>query len=402
VSVTVNCVQPIGFAYVTNSLDDTVSTYLVDQSGALLASGGPAAGTGTGPSGAAAIVSNINGTGFLYVTNKGSNDLSIYAIDPNTGVLTAQSANTAGLVTAPATIVHGYSSSTDLYVTGVDPNDSNVYSLTASSASLSNLEKPLVLPAVPAADTALVAAQSSMFTDSGTVTTYYYLTANPNTNSLYTYQVTSGLLAATVAPPTTVGSTPTSVAALTFTYPPGTPYAGNSYGAVYVADSGDGTIASYILSEDNNNLVTAAVCKPVPTIAKANAQLAQTTISPPGATALSFVLATDLTQLYAYAATSDACLATEVPGSRPFASGATPGPLATFNVNPTVNPTFVYAVDVSATTTHVFALGPNGLTPVLQQGNPATATTGKAPSAIVLSLRPAFSFYSVNRLGRKE
>ena len=230
-----------------------------------------------------------------------------------------------------------------------------------------------------------------MFTDSGIATTYYYLTANSNTNSLYTYPITSGLLSATVAPPTTVGSTPTSVAALTFTYPVGTPYAGNTYSTVYVANSGDGTIASYILSENNSNLVTAVVCKPVPTIAKANAQLAQTTIGPT-ATSQSFVLATDSTQLYAYAATTEACLTTEVSGSRPFASGATPGPLATFNVNPTVNPTFVYAVDVGATTAHVFVLGPNGLTPVLQQGNPATATTGKAPSSIVLSVRPVFSF----------
>jgi hypothetical protein len=399
VSVTVNCVQPIGFAYVTNSLDNTVSAYLVDQSGALLASGGPAAGTGTGPSGAAAIVSNNNGTGFLYVTNKGSNDLSIYAIDPNTGALTAQSANSAGLVTAPATIVNGYSSSTDLYVTGVDPNDSNVYSLTAGSTSLSSLENPLVLPAVPAADTALVAAHASAFSDTGTSTTYYYLTANPNSNSLYTYQISSSLLAATKPPSTTVGPTPTSVAALSFIYPAGTRYATNSYSAVYVANSGDGTITSYILNQFNENLVTQASIEPAATIGQGNVlQLAQTA---------SFVLATDSTQLYAYQAQSDGLSTAslkEVTGSRPFPGGATPGPLATFYVYPNVTgvavsavavsaASAVYAVDVSGATIHVFTVTPKiGLTPVLQQGKPATATTGKAPSAIVLSLRPAFSF----------
>ena len=116
-------------------------------------------------------------------------------------------------------------------------------------------------------------------------------------------------------------------------------------------------------------------------------QLAQTSTN-----GESFVLATDSTQLYAYQAQSDGvgiASLTEVTGSKPFPGGATPGPLATFNLS---TASAVYAVDVSAATIHVFTVTPKiGLTPVLQQSTPATAATGKAPSSIVITVRPAFS-----------
>jgi hypothetical protein len=398
VTLTVNCVQPVGFAYVTNSADNTVSAYLIDQSGALLASGGPAVATGTAPSGVAGIIGNLSG--FLYVTNQGSNDLTVYAIDPNTGALT-QNASVQGLVSSPATIANGYLSN-ELYVTG-SGGASLLYSLSVTNnTSLSNLANSPIqdfVDGTPLPDTALVGAVAS----SANVFTSYALTGDRNANTLDVFPIGAGGLLGT-AQFTGVGINPTSVAALPFTYANtvyAKQYGADDFSAMYVANSGDGTITSYILSEvfvgpDNSSVIIQPSSEPAATTASKNAmQLAQVSNGLANNGLPSYLLATDTTQLYAYQAQSDGVASaslTEIAGSEPFGEGGNPGPLATLNLNPAINLMLVYAVDVSGTTIYVYKVDPKtGLTAVLQQGNPATAPTGKKPSSIAITSRPAFS-----------
>jgi 6-phosphogluconolactonase (cycloisomerase 2 family) len=77
------------FAYALESNFDNVVTYGVDPvTGALLATGLPAASTG--PSGSYPFEGTIDPTGrFLYVANEGGGTVASFSIDPSTGALTA-------------------------------------------------------------------------------------------------------------------------------------------------------------------------------------------------------------------------------------------------------------------------------------------------------------------------
>ena len=84
-------VDPMGkFAYVTNASDNTVSMYTIGSDGALTLANTPGGGntisSGKAPNGVA-----VDATGrFVYVADEGSSAISVYTIDPRTGLLTAQ------------------------------------------------------------------------------------------------------------------------------------------------------------------------------------------------------------------------------------------------------------------------------------------------------------------------
>ena len=87
-SVTVTCADYNEYAYVTNAADSTLSAYLVDATtGALSVVGAPIA-TGASPY-AIARLDLGGGSRFVFVGNEGSNDVSAFAVNSATGALTA-------------------------------------------------------------------------------------------------------------------------------------------------------------------------------------------------------------------------------------------------------------------------------------------------------------------------
>jgi DNA-binding beta-propeller fold protein YncE len=114
------------FAYITDSVN-SVSAFAIDStSGKLTSIAGSATVTGTNP-----VALTTDGTGsFLYVANRGSNDIAAFRIDPNTGALTSLGANVAAA--SPLDLASD-PSGRFLYVV----NSSGVATFTISSGSLS-------------------------------------------------------------------------------------------------------------------------------------------------------------------------------------------------------------------------------------------------------------------------
>ena len=80
-----------GYAYVTNGADNTLSAYSIDPTTGALALLGTPIATGTSPSAAAAAGAQYddpNVSGYVYVANKGSNDISAFTVNNTTGELT--------------------------------------------------------------------------------------------------------------------------------------------------------------------------------------------------------------------------------------------------------------------------------------------------------------------------
>ena len=85
-NVLVSCSQTGRFAYVANTISNTISAFTIDASSGNLAvmAGAPFADSGTQP---VALALDPNGA-FLFAVNTGSNSITSYAVDPNLGTLT--------------------------------------------------------------------------------------------------------------------------------------------------------------------------------------------------------------------------------------------------------------------------------------------------------------------------
>jgi hypothetical protein len=420
-SVVVNCVQPIGFAYVTNSGDNTVSAYLIGQTGALLPSG-PAVQAGVNPSGAAAYSGGAYSTptaGFLFVSNQGSNSLSVYTIDPNTGALTAASANTAALnITAPTSIIEGYVPSTvpsTFYIAGTKPGASQTQvsavsiGMVGTTLTLTNLSNspatnqtvgppqvPLIL-SEPAAGTDfyITAARNSVLAYPVDPATGGFLLQPPPANQSSQANVSAG-----VASPTSIAVQSIVDADLVL-----------SGADVYVADSSTNTISMFSQTSTGTVSVPATGTTTSPTIpGLGSLAIADATTSPCGsylyATGSDGVHAYSLNGIYAYPvngvcrysvnpnyAPSAGAYFTAVTNS-PFAAGGGPGPIAATreafsrsSFPDTEN--FLYVANVTDGTVSGFSidLTTGQLTPV--PGAPPK--TGALPSSISVRPRPSYA-----------
>lgn len=118
------------FAYVANSGDNTVSVYSIDPSSGILTGVGPTA-TGTNPQ---SIATDPSGK-FLYVANQGSNNVSAYAIAGQTGLLSAipGSPFAAGLQPVSITIEP---SGQFAYLANAQDNSVSVYSVAPTTGVL--------------------------------------------------------------------------------------------------------------------------------------------------------------------------------------------------------------------------------------------------------------------------
>ena len=116
------------FAYVTNSGSNNVSMYTINgTTGALTSIGTIAAGTGP-----ASVAVDPTGK-FAYVANSGSNDVSMYTLDSTTGALTLTGSVAAG--SSPSSIAI-HPSGKFAYVTNSGSNNVSMYSIDATTGAL--------------------------------------------------------------------------------------------------------------------------------------------------------------------------------------------------------------------------------------------------------------------------
>jgi YVTN family beta-propeller protein len=122
-------VDPTGaFAYVTNSGSNNVSMYSINATTGVLTSGG-LIDAGTTPLSVA-----VDPTGkFAYVTNFGSNDVSMYTINATTGALTSIGTIAAG---SNPTSIAIHPSGGFAYVTNSASNDVSIYSIDSATGAL--------------------------------------------------------------------------------------------------------------------------------------------------------------------------------------------------------------------------------------------------------------------------
>ena len=123
-------VDPTGaFAYVTNSGSNNVSMYSINATTGVLTSSG-LIDAGTTPLSVA-----VDPTGkFAYVTNFGSNDVSMYTINAATGALTSIGTKAAG---SNPTSIAIHPSGKFAYVTNSGSNSVSMYSIDGSTGTLS-------------------------------------------------------------------------------------------------------------------------------------------------------------------------------------------------------------------------------------------------------------------------
>ena len=121
-------IDPSGkFAYVTNSGSNDISMYTINATTGALTSLGPIA-TGANPTSMA-----VDPTGkFAYVANFGSNDISMYSIDTATGILS--SLGPIAAATSPSSVAVDPSGKF-AYVANYGSNDVSMYSINTTTES---------------------------------------------------------------------------------------------------------------------------------------------------------------------------------------------------------------------------------------------------------------------------
>ena len=289
ISITVN---PTGtFAYVANASGNTVSMYAIDaSSGQLTALSTPTVATETRPSSI-----NVNPAGtFAYVTNETSNTVSMYAINATTGILTPLATPTVATGTGPKSIAVN-PAGTFAYVAAqeinVNINNVSMYAINATTGVLTALTTPTVatfqpysIAVNPAGTFAYVAndggivsmyainATSGVLTALATPTvdtgdelftsiavnpagTFAYLThVNGRSVSMFSINATTGQLTALSTPTVSTGLFPISIAV----NPAGT--------FAYVANLGNATVSMYSINATTGILTALAT----PTVATGN------------------------------------------------------------------------------------------------------------------------------------
>jgi 6-phosphogluconolactonase (cycloisomerase 2 family) len=358
--VAINCIQPSGFAYVTNGTDNTVTQYIIDgNNGLLLPSGAPIA-TDTGPT-----CAMTNSSSSLYVCNTASNDLSVYSIDPNTGVLVQATGSpvSAGLTAPTSLALYAYTGGLALYATGTPAGAGAASALTLAStpATLTPINQ-LPTGSGPTAGVAYAPLSVSSTTPG------YYAELNSTANSLSVFQLdgTTGALTAFQNGVVT-GQAPRSMAY----YHGFNAASALSYDALYVANTGDGTISTYIV-----NTTTALLAQQGAAVtagAGLNGLVVQT----------GFLYATAAQGVFGFSFAPDGSLTPLL--NNPAPAGVGPGAVGGLN-------NFIYVVNQTDATVSVFSSSSSGNTGALTPIAPNTPIkTGRGPTSILIIPRPNFS-----------
>jgi 6-phosphogluconolactonase (cycloisomerase 2 family) len=134
-----------GYAYVTNSADNTLSAYSVDPTtGALKSLGSPVA-TGSSPFATVGVEFNDNiitsdDFRYVYVVNQGSNDVSGFAVDSSTGALSVITSSAFpgppwAVGTAPQAMA-AFVPAQALYIANTGSDDLTVFGIDPGSGAL--------------------------------------------------------------------------------------------------------------------------------------------------------------------------------------------------------------------------------------------------------------------------
>ncbi|HLY02541.1 MAG TPA: beta-propeller fold lactonase family protein [Candidatus Cybelea sp.] len=131
------------FAYVTNEGSNDVSAYKVNpKSGALTQVSGSPFEAGSGPAAAAWLESQGGwGNSDLFVTNTGSDNISVYKVNAKTGALTQVKGSPFAAGSGPTSVTGvenggaGY-----LYVTNIDSNNVSAYNVNPKTGALTQVK----------------------------------------------------------------------------------------------------------------------------------------------------------------------------------------------------------------------------------------------------------------------
>ena len=202
-------VTPDGkFLYVANQVDGTVTQFSVDASGVLTQPGGFLYPVGTTPTG---MTVTADGN-FLYVANQGSNNISVFTICFNAtpscvtpdGTLTAGTTVSAG--TGPVAVTED-PSSTFLYVVDKGSNQLSQYRISLGTGALT----PLSPAAVSVGSTPLSVGVRAGETVSSVTTNYVYVANSGSSSvSVFSYVTTAGTLGV-LGSPVAVGGQPSAL-----------------------------------------------------------------------------------------------------------------------------------------------------------------------------------------------
>ena len=199
-------VSPDGTSvYVTNYGSNTISMYSRNTSTGLLTALSPATiSTGAANAAASAIAISTDGA-FVYETNKLDNSISMYSRNTSTGLLTALSPATISTGGAPVKI---FVSADDAYVYTADDTGGDIsqYSRNTTTGLLTALS-PATISTGPAGPPAPDPFDVVISADGKSA---YVANQNQNTLALFSRSTTTGLLTA-MSPATIYSDSPTAI-----------------------------------------------------------------------------------------------------------------------------------------------------------------------------------------------
>ncbi len=240
------------FAYVANLASDNVSIYSIDAGTGTLT----ALTTVTGRNGSRAIAMT-KGTEavtytpkFAYVANSLSNTVSTYAIDANTGALSEVDQNGSAAGTAVATGTSPGSVSVDpsgkfAYVANIGSNTISAYAIDANTGALSEIDQN-----GSAAGNAIVAGPAPESVTVDPSGRFAYVTNSNNTISAYTIDTVSGALTEIDQNGPLAGTTVSAgVTPRSISIDPSGKFA-------YVANQGDSSVSAYTINVNTGALTS--------------------------------------------------------------------------------------------------------------------------------------------------
>jgi 6-phosphogluconolactonase len=137
--VTVSCADYNEYSYVTNAADNTLSTYRVDATtGTLTVVGTPIA---TGASPYAIVGLDTGDQRFVFVGNEGSNDVSAFVVNSATGALSAVPGSPFAAGTDPKAmaLATAFEGGYNLYVANAGSDTVSAYSIDTNTGALTPL-----------------------------------------------------------------------------------------------------------------------------------------------------------------------------------------------------------------------------------------------------------------------
>jgi len=350
------------FAYVANAGSNNVSAYSVDtESGVLTAVPGAPFAAGTGPT-SVALANTINtpitsfpelSVQFAYAVNSGSGSVSAYSVDAVSGALASLPGSpfAAGSGPISMTILTGYGPNAGQNTLTLGANFAYVVNHDSNNVSAFTIDSAKgTLAPLPGSPFAAASGPVSL-----TILGHFAYVVDNGSNGVSAYGLdsTTGALTPVPGSPFATGSSPVSLTAAET--------AGQST-FVYVANSASGDVSAYSLDATTGALTP---------VARSPFQAGNKPVAVAVAGGFAYVLNQGSNNISGYAIDTSTGSLTAVAGS-PFAVGANPVQLTVFF-------SLMYAVNTGGNSVSAFAVGSTGaLTPL--PGSPYA--TGTQPAGL--------------------